>query len=53
MVVVQREGDLPDLIRALHPARRLPGTLHGRQKQGNQDADDGNHHQKLYQGKTV
>ena len=36
-----------EVVSALRPAPRFPGPLHGWQQQGDQDADDGDHHQQL------
>ena len=41
------EGQLLEVVFALHLPRRLAGRLHRRQQQSNQDADDRNDHQKL------
>ena len=49
---MQRQADLLEVIGALGPPGRLPRRLDRRQQQGNQDADDGDHHQKLDQRKA-
>ena len=46
-VVVQRQADLLEVVRALDARRRLADLLHGRQQEADQDGDDGNHHQQL------
>src|SRR5262245_15590174 len=38
MIVVQREANLPQVIRRLSPPRRLAGRLYSRQQQRHQDA---------------
>jgi hypothetical protein len=43
---------LLQVIRALRPPGRLAGGLYGWQQQGNQNANDGNHHQQLHQRET-
>ena len=48
MVVVQRQTDLPEVVRAERP----PGRLNRRQQHRNQNADDGDHHQQFHQGKN-
>ena len=48
MVIVHRQADLLEIVGALHPPRRLPGRLHRRQQQRNEDPDDGDHHQQLH-----
>ena len=53
VVVVNRQPELPQLIAALHPPRRLARTLHRRQQQGHQDANDGNHHEQFDERKTA
>src|SRR5262249_38771335 len=50
MVVVQGQADLLEVIAAAHAVGGLPDLLHGRQQQGDQDAND---HQQLDQGETV
>ena len=47
VVVVRGQGDLLEIVRALHPPRRLAGRLHGGQQQCDQDADDGDDHEQL------
>ena len=46
------QGNLLEVILALQLAGRLAGRLHRRQQQGDQDADDHDHHQKLDKRKT-
>jgi len=53
VVIVQAETELFQVVFALRPAGRLPGLLHRRQQQGNQNRDDGNHHQQFNQGKSA
>ncbi len=44
-IIVQCQSHLLQIVAALHAPRRLPRQLHRRQQQGNQNADDGDHHQ--------
>jgi hypothetical protein len=44
---------LLNVIAALRPSPSLAGHLNGRQKQADQDADDGDHHQKFYERETT
>jgi hypothetical protein len=37
----------------MHPTCGFPRRLNGRQQQRNKNADDGNDHEQLDQGKTV
>jgi hypothetical protein len=53
MVRVLRQCKLFEIVRALASPGGFPGRLHGGQQQGNQDADDGNDHQQLDQGKPA
>jgi len=46
---LQGEPDLFQIVHALQPPRGFAGRLHGRQKQRDQDRDDGDHHQELDQ----
>ena len=46
-VVVQREADLLDVIRATDPPGRLAGLLDSGQQERDQDPDNGNDHQQL------
>ena len=50
VIVVHRQADLLEVVDALGPAGRLAGRLHGRQEQGDQHGDDGDHHQQLGSG---
>jgi len=50
--VVHRQGDLPHVIRAAHPPRRLASGLHRWQQERDQYTDNGDHDQKLYKRKT-
>jgi hypothetical protein len=52
-VHLQAESDLLEIVRALRPPRRFAGCLDRRQEQGNQDADDRDHDQKLYERETM
>src|SRR5262245_61521366 len=45
------EAELLEVVAALKPCRRLAHLLHGGQEQTDQNGDDGNHHQKLDEGK--
>jgi hypothetical protein len=47
MVIVQREADLPEMVLTLDAVAGFADFLDRRQQQGDQDADNGNHHQKL------
>jgi hypothetical protein len=53
MVIVQRQPKLLEFVRATRPPGRLPGGLHGRQQQRDQNANDRNDHEQLYQGKAA
>ena len=46
------QSDLPEVVAAQYPAGCLPGRLDRGKQQGNEQADDGDHHQQLDQGKT-
>jgi hypothetical protein len=50
---VQRESNLLQIVFALRTPGRFPRLLNRWQQQGDQHADDGNHHQKLDQGKPT
>ena len=52
VVVVQRQADLLQVVGALHPIGGLAHLLHRRQQHADQDADDGDDHQQLDQGKS-
>jgi hypothetical protein len=41
MVAVDRQGDLLEVVAALHLSRGLAGSLHRRQQQRYEDADNG------------
>jgi hypothetical protein len=47
VVVLGGQGDLFEVVRALHPIRGLANLLHGREQQADQDRDDGDHDQQL------
>ena len=49
LVVVGREADLLEVVRAAHTSGRLTDLLDGGQQQTNQDRDDGDHHQEFDQ----
>jgi hypothetical protein len=51
-VVLQREAHLTHLVAALRPTGRFTGRLHGRQQQGDQDANDRDHYQQLDQSEA-
>jgi len=53
VLTVERQPHLLEIIRALQPPARSPCRLHGRQEQGDEDANDGDHHQELDERKTV
>ena len=53
MVIVQGEPDLLQVVDALGTAGRLAGGLDGRQQQGDQDRDDGDHDQQLDQRESA
>jgi hypothetical protein len=49
VIAVQRDADLPEIVRALHTPRRLPRRLHGGQQEPDQDADDRDDNEQLNQ----
>jgi hypothetical protein len=49
---MKSQPDLLQIVDALRPSRSLTRGLYRRQKERNQDGDDGNHHQKLDEGET-
>jgi len=49
VVGVQGESNLFHVIAALRSPRRFAGSLDGRQQQGNQNANDGDHNQQFDQ----
>ena len=53
LVLEHAQGELFQVVRALHFPRRFAGRLHRRQEQGNQDADDRDDDQQFHQGKTT
>jgi len=53
VMVVESQSDLLEVVDALHPPRGLAGGLHGRQEQGDQDANDRDHHEQLDQRETM
>src|SRR5262249_46627152 len=50
--VVGGQGDLLQVVAALHACGRLPYLLYGGEEEADEDGDDGNHHQQLDQGKA-
>ncbi len=50
-MVVQCQGNLLDVVHAGGPPPRLTGRIDGRQQQGDENADDGDHHQQLNERK--
>jgi len=52
VVVVHRDPNLLQVVHALRSPRGLAGRLDGRQEQGHQNPNDGDHHQQLDQRKT-
>ena len=52
-VVETAQGELFEIVLALHLACRLPRRLHRRQQQRNQDADDRDHHQEFDQREST
>ena len=47
LVIVDGEADLREIVGAARAAGRLAGRLHGRQQQGDEHANDGDHHEQL------
>ena len=52
-MVQHAQGQLFEVVVALHSSGGLTRRLHRRQQQRNQDADDRNHHKQLDKSKTV
>ena len=52
LVVVKRQANLLEVVPALAGTGRLAGLLYRREQNGNEDGDDGNHHQQFNEGKT-
>jgi hypothetical protein len=50
---VKPQTDLLEVVRTSGTPCRLPCRLHRRQQQGDENADDGDHHQQLDECKTV
>ena len=50
LVIVDRQCDLLEVVAALSASRRFAGLLHGRQEQGDQDRDDGDHNEEFDEG---
>jgi hypothetical protein len=46
---VKGQSALLEIVGALGPGGRLTDLLHGRQRQSDEDRDDGDHHQQLDQ----
>jgi hypothetical protein len=53
VVVVHPQGKLLEIVAALQPSCGLACRLNRRQQQGDQDADDRNHDQKLNKCETM
>ena len=51
MISVERQCPLLDVVGAFHSARGFPRRLYCRKEKPDQNSDDGDHHQKLDQGK--
>ena len=49
-VIQQSEAELFQVVGAGHAVGSFAHLLHGRHKQGDEDGDDGNHHQQFDQG---
>jgi hypothetical protein len=47
------QANLLEMIGTLRPPRRFTGCLNRRQQQGNENPNDGDHHQKFDERKTV
>jgi hypothetical protein len=47
------QAELVQVIATLGAAGRLTGLLDGRQEQGDQDRNDGDHHEQFNQGETA
>ncbi len=45
VIALQCQAELPEIVAARRLPRRFASGLHGRQQQGNQDADDGDDYQ--------
>src|SRR5690349_6280930 len=52
LIVVDRQSDLFEIVLALAAAGGRAGLLNGRQKEGHQDRNNGDHHQQLDQRKS-
>ena len=52
LVVQATQGELLQIVLALHLPGRLAGRLHRRQQKRDQDGDDRDHHQEFHQGET-
>ena len=53
VVVLKRQPELLEVVLALHPPGRFAGSLHRRQEQCHQDADDGDDDEQLNQRKPT
>jgi hypothetical protein len=53
MVVVETQTNLLEVVAATHSSCGLSSRLDGRQKQANEDANDGNDDQKFHQRETA
>jgi hypothetical protein len=52
VVIVQRKTILFHIVDTLHPTRRLTGGLHSGQKQGDENADNGDNDEKFDERET-
>jgi hypothetical protein len=50
---VNGDAELLEIVAARHPPGRFAGRLHGRQKERNQHADNGDHHKQLNERKAA
>lgn len=52
-IVMHQQGErrLLQIVLTLRPPCRLASSLNGRQQQSDENADDGNHHKQLNEGK--
>ena len=44
---MHRQAKLLQIVRTLHPATGLPGSLNGGQQESDQNTNDGDHHQQF------
>jgi hypothetical protein len=52
-IIVSSQNDLPESVDAIGTSRRLARRLHRGQEQGDEHADDGDHHQQLDQREAM